>query len=262
MKSLTATFVAMIGLGLCAAPLAFAKDDSFVGKWKFNPDKSKLNGLTYKVGDAGKDRVSFTFGDDTETVTLGKAHTTKYGNTWLISKTGPQSWRWVQKQNGKVTSDATWTVAGGGATSTYLETATRADGSTSHNTVKLKRTAGNGPGLVGTWQSTSIKIGSPAGMQITSWQGNGYSMMVPTNQSTLSFKLDGKDYTPTGPQVPKGVTVSAKAEGARAMALTYKHQGKTTETDNWHLSRDGKTLTDTIHFSGESMPEVDLYERE
>jgi len=48
MKLITATLVAITGLGLCAAPVAFGDDNSFVGKWKFNPDKSQLNGLTYR----------------------------------------------------------------------------------------------------------------------------------------------------------------------------------------------------------------------
>ncbi len=254
------TLLTIIGLGLCAAPLAFANDDSFVGKWKLNPEKSQLNGLTYKVGDAGKDQMSFTFGDDTETVTLGKAHTTKFGDTWLISKSGPNAWKWVEKHNGKVTSDATWTADG--ATSTYVATVTRPDGSSSHDTVELKRTAGSGPGLAGTWESTSIKAGSPAGMEITSWEGGGYSMKNPTYESSTNFKLDGKEYSPKGPQVPKGVTVSGKAKGEKAMELTYKHKGKTTETDSWELSADGKTLTDTVHYSGESKPEINVYERE
>jgi len=54
MKSITLTLVAITGLGLCAAPLVLAEDDSFVGKWKFNPDKSQLNGLTYKVRSSWK----------------------------------------------------------------------------------------------------------------------------------------------------------------------------------------------------------------
>lgn len=262
MKPLHATLVAIVGLGLCAAPFARANDDSFAGKWKFNPEKSTLSGLTYKVGDAGKDQMTFTFGDDVETLTLGKEHTTKYGNTWLITKTGPSTWKWVQKRNGKVTSDATWSVADGGATSTYVNTETRPDGSTSHDTVEMKRTEGSGPGLTGTWESTSIKIGSPGRMEIAKWEGGGYTMKTPEYKSSTSFKLDGKDYTPKGPEVAKGMMVSAKTAGDKGMELTYKLKGKTTQTDRWELSADGKTLTDTINFAGESKPEVDVYERE
>jgi hypothetical protein len=110
MKLITLTLAAMTGLGLCAAPLVLAEDDSFVGKWKFNPDKSQLNGLTYKVEQAGNGQYTFSFGDDNETLTLGKEHVTKYGNTWLITQSGPNAWKWVQKRNGKVFSDAMWTV--------------------------------------------------------------------------------------------------------------------------------------------------------
>ena len=49
---------------------ALAADDSFVGKWKMNPDKSQLNGLTYKIEDAGGGQYKFSFGDDVETLTL------------------------------------------------------------------------------------------------------------------------------------------------------------------------------------------------
>jgi hypothetical protein len=262
MKSITVTYVAIIGLGLCAAPLALAENDSFVGQWKFNPDKSQLNGLTYKVDQAGDGKFTFTFGDDAETLTFGKEHATKYGNTWLITQSGPNAWKWVQKRNGKVTSDATWTVSDDGATSTYVNTETRPDGSSSHDETKLKRTTGGTSGLVGTWESTEIKLGSPTVIEMAKWKGDGYSMKNPTYQGKTDFKLDGKNYTPEGPRVAKGSTVSGKAGDARSMELTYKLKGKTVETDRWELSADGKTLTATITYPGESKPEVDVYERQ
>src|SRR5438552_7432433 len=167
MKRITATLVAITGLSLCAAPFALAADDSFVGKWKLNPDKSQFNGLTYKVDDAGDGKYNFVFGDDVETMTFdGKEHTTKFGNTWSITKSGPNAWKWVQKRNGKLASDATWSISEDGTTSTYVSTETRPDGSTSHDETKLKRTAGNGPGLVGTWEGAETKIGSPTTVEI------------------------------------------------------------------------------------------------
>ena len=62
--------------------------------------------------------------------------------------------------------------------------------------------------------------------------------------------------------MPKGTTVSGKSIDAQTIELTSKLKGKTTETDRWELSADGKTLTDTINFSGESKPEVDVFERQ
>ena len=58
----------------------------------------------------------------------------------------------------------------------------------------------------------------------------------------------------------KGTTVSGKSIDAHTMELTYKLKGKTTETGRWELSEDGKTLTDTVNYPGESKAEVDVFE--
>src|SRR5437764_1126368 len=105
MKLLNVTLGTIIAFALCAAPLAFGTDDSFVGKWKFNPEKSQLSGLTYKVDQAADGQYTFTFGDDAETITMGQEHLTKYGTSWLITQNGPNAWKWVQKKDGKVFSD-------------------------------------------------------------------------------------------------------------------------------------------------------------
>ncbi len=262
MKLTTATLVALTGLGLCAVSLLYAAEASFVGKWKFNPEKSQLNGLTYKVEDAGNGQYKFVFGDDTETLGFdGKEHMTKYGSSWSITPSGSNAWKWVQKRDGKVTSDATWTVSADGATSTYVSTETRPDGSTSHDETTLRRTAGGNNGLVGTWEGTQTKVGSPNTIELAKWE-DGYSMKNAAYKGETNFKLDGKDYTPKGPQVAAGTTVSAKSTGADKMELTYKLKDKVTETDTWVLSADGKTLTNTVMFSGESKPEVDVYDRQ
>ena len=155
-----------------------------------------------------------------------------------------------------------WTVSDDGATSTYVNTETRPDGSTSHDETKLKRTAGGTSGLVGTWESTEIKVGSPTVIELAKWEGNGYSMKNSTFQGKTDFKLDGKDYTPKGPRVAKGTTASGKSTDAHTVELTYKLKGRTTETDRWELSEDGKTLMDTINYPGESKAEVDVFERQ
>jgi hypothetical protein len=261
MKPITAVFVAIIAT-LGVASLTFAQNDSFVGKWKFNPETSQLNGLTYIVADAGNGQYTFTFGDDSETLTLGKEHTTKYGSTWLVTQKAPNAWRWLRKRDGKVTSDAMWTVADDGATSTYVSTEMHPDGSSSKDETDLKRSAGGNSGLVGNWESTAIKVGSPTTIEMAKWEGTGYSLKSPAFKAQTDFKPDGKEYTPKGPQVPKGLTVSAKAIDAHTIELTYKLKGKTTETDRWELSPDGKTLTATVNYSGVSKPEVDVYDRQ
>jgi hypothetical protein len=263
MKPNITSLVTIAVLCLGAAPLSGAADDSFAGKWKFNPEKSQLSGLTYRVEDAGNNKITFKFGDTSETVSLdGKPHTTRFGSTWEVTKNGENTFKWLRKRNGKTMSDATWTVADGGATSTYDTTETRPDGSTSHDVITLKRTAGGSSGLVGTWESTEIKIGSPGTMEIEKSGTNGYSMKNPAYKEETNFKLDGKSSTPKGPDVAPGTAVSAKKTGDNKLELTYKLKGKVNRTEAWELSSDGKTLTETITYPGENKQEVDVFERE
>jgi pterin-4a-carbinolamine dehydratase len=46
------------------------------------------------------------------------------------------------------------------------------------------------------------------------------------------------------------------------MELTYKLKDETTQTERWELSADGKTLTQTVTFTGVSKPEIDVYDRQ
>jgi hypothetical protein len=241
---------------------ALAADDSFVGKWKFNPDKSQMNGLDYKIEDAGGGQYRFSFGDDVETLTLdGKGHVTKYGDTWAIKTTGPNSWESTNERDGKITSKSKWTVSEDGQTFTSTDENMRPDGSTGRTEAIFKRTGGTS-GLVGTWQTTSVKVLSPTSMTIAKSKGDGYTRTNPTFKETLEFKLDGKEYTPKGPRVPKGMTVTAKKIDDHSMELTYNLKGKMVETDKYEVSADGKTLTQTVTYPGVSNPETDIWDRE
>jgi hypothetical protein len=240
---------------------ALAADDSFIGKWKFNPDKSQLTGLDYKIEDAGGGQYRFIFGDDVETLTLdGKGHVTKYGDTWSIKTTGPNSWESTNERDGKVTNKSKWTVSADGQTFTSTDESMRPDGTRARSEAALKRTGGTS-GLVGAWESTSVKVLSPTSIAIAKWQGDGYTRTNPAYKETLDFKLDGKEYTPKGPRVPPGMAVTAKKTDDHSMELTYKLKGKTIETDKYEVSADGKTLTQTVTYSGVSKPEIDIYDR-
>ena len=262
MKLIPATIVAMSALGLCAAPFAHAADDSFVGKWKLNPDKSQFNGLQYKIEDAGGGQYRFVFGEDVETVSLdGKGHVTKFGDTWSIKPTGPNNWESTIKRDGKVTTNSKWSISGDGQTFTSIDENMRPDGSTARSEAVLKRTAGTS-GLAGAWESSSVKMTTPTVIEMAKGKGEGYSLINPAYKQHLDFNFDGKDYTPVGPRVAKGTTVSAKKMDDHTTELTYKLNGKTTETDRWELSADGKMLTETATYAGVSKPEVDVFDRQ
>ena len=250
---------ALLSLGSASA---VAAEDSFVGKWKLNPDKSQFNGLQYKIEDAGGGQYRFSFGDDVETMTLdGKPHVTKFGDTWSIKAMGPNSWESTNKRNGKVTAKSKWTLSDDGQTLTTMDENMRPDGSTGRVESTLKRTEGSS-GLAGTWESASVKVMSPLPIEIKKWQDDGYSLVVPAYKNHLNFKLDGKEYTPTGPRVPKGMSVTGSKVDDHTIELTYNLKGKTIETHRWEVSAGGKTLTETVTYSGVSKPEIDVYDRE
>ena len=257
----------LIQLLVCATSLGFvsasalAASDSFVGKWKLDPNKSQFTGLQYKIEDAGGGKYRFVFGDDVETLAIdGKGHVTKFGDSWAIKPTGPNNWESTTMRDGKLTNRSKWTISKDGKTFTSADENMRPDGSTGHTTATLRRTSGTS-GLVGTWESTSIKVSSPNPIEIATWQGDGYSLIKPVFKERTDFKLDGKSYTPVGPRVAKGITVAGKKTGNN-MQLTYKLKGKAIETDTWAISNAGKTLTQTVSYSGVSRPEVDVYNRE
>jgi hypothetical protein len=241
---------------------ALAADDSFVGKWKMNNDKSQFAGLTYKIEDLGRDKYSFAFGDDVETILLdGKDHLTKYGNTWAITKTASNKWTWTRKRDGKVISTSHWIVSEDGQIFNSSRESMRPDGSTSQEELKFKRIAGTS-GLAGSWESTEFKMTPTTMLEIEKWQGEGYSFLDPAYKERTDFKLDGKAYTPKGPRVAKGTTVSGKQIDDHHLELTYKLKGKTTSTEQYELSADGKTLSATLSFPGQSKSEIDVYDRE
>jgi len=123
---------------------ALAADDSFVGKWKLNSDKSQFAGLEYKIEDAGGGKYRLAFGDDVETLPFdGKDHPTKYGNSWAITQTGPNKWKWTRKRDGKVIAVSDWTVSEDGQIFSSSRESMRPDGSTSHEELKFKRTDGS-----------------------------------------------------------------------------------------------------------------------
>ena len=193
MKLPIAALAAFTGFSLCAVSGASAADESFVGKWKINPDKSQFNGQTYKIEDAGGGNYRFVFGDDVETLSFdGKEHVTKFGETWSVTKTGPNAWKWTVKRDGKVTSDGMWIVSEDGKTSVYTPHRKRPDGTTYDDEQKFTRTEGS-TGLVGTWQTAGLKIGSRDTMAIQMWEGDGYTMSETALQIPIAFKLDGKD---------------------------------------------------------------------
>lgn len=63
-------------------------------------------------------------------------------------------------------------------------------------------------------------------------------------KGTCTAKFDGKDYPATGPIWPSGWTCVIAKNGASAIDVTWKKDGKVMYKDTFTPSADGKTLTD------------------
>jgi hypothetical protein len=102
-------------------------------------------------------------------------------------------------------------------------------------------------------------------IEIKKWQNDGYTLFpdVDTHDLHYNFKLDGKDYIqPPDAAIEQGTTVAANRIDDHTIELTFKLNGKTTETHRWKLSADGETLTTTLKYPDSTESLVDVFDRE
>lgn len=244
-----------------AGATVLAADNSMAGKWKLNPQKSTLTGLQEKIENVGGDKYKFVFGDEVENVAFdGKEYPTTDGFMWSVTKTGPNSWKSIHKKDGKVTSTANWVLSDNGKMFTSTLNGTRADGSSYTQTFKARR-VGSGSGMAGTWRSTEMSMGSSSAMVIKENGSDGLTLAWPADKERIEMKLDGKAYPDKGPRVGEGTTVSGKRINMDTVELTGRMKDKLLYTERVQLSKDGKTLTATMHFPGVKKAEVDVYDR-
>jgi hypothetical protein len=258
---LTRTVHSVIVLFLFLGTLSAAKDP-FVGKWKLNQSKSKMTGEQVKIEDLGGNKFTIAMGDISDTLVAdGTDQPVHFGRTESITQDGPNTWKVVLKQDGRALFTMTWTLSPQGKTMNIATTGTRPDGSTFSEHMATRRVAGTS-GFAGTWESTSVKIGSPDEFDIEPYESDGLSFVVPAESDTLSMKFDGKDYSETGPNVAPGSASSGRRVNEHTLEVTDKVQGDVIDTTQFKVSSDGKTLTLTVHEKGQSKPLTFVYERE
>jgi hypothetical protein len=238
-----------------------AADDPFVGKWKLNQEKSKIAGEQMKIEDLGDNKYKFSFGNVSDTITAdGTDQPVHFGRTRSITKEGSNTWKVVSKKDGKVESSNIQTLSDDGNTRTIKGTNTKPDGSTSDYEVVDKR-VGSGSGFAGTWESTNVKITSPDEWQIEPYDGNGLTFNTPAENDILSMKFDGKNYAEKGPTVAPGSTSSGKRPDAHTLEITDKVKGQVMDHTKFEVSPDGKTLTLTIHETGQPNALTIVYDK-
>jgi len=90
----------------------WAANDPFVGQWKVDPSKSKLND-EMKVEVAGANRYAITFapGFVDTIVADGSDQPALSGTTLSITVKGPNSWVVIRKQEGRTLLTGYWTLS-------------------------------------------------------------------------------------------------------------------------------------------------------
>lgn len=251
----------------CLAALAMAAgivaaENPFVGAWKLNPAKSKFTGETVKFERTASGAIQFSGGGLTYTFKVdGREYPAPLGSTAAWKQLDERTWEVVDRLHGKVISTDTIKLSPDGKTRTVISKGTKPNGETFQDTAVYERVSGES-GLLGTWRSTQVKISSPSAVQIAAHGENGLTVTVPAYEYTCNAKFDGKDYAPTGPTVPAGLTLTLKRTGERTMEIVEKDKGKPLGTSKFTVSADGKTLTEVYTPAAVNEPVTAVYERQ
>ncbi len=256
-------FQLLLVVGLATSSLG-AANDPFVGKWKVNPSKSKLND-EMRVEVAGANKYALTFGPgEVDTIVAdGTDQPALSGTTLSITVKGSNRWEIVRKLKGRTLLTADWTLSEDGKTlndafTQYLPSGMTLfsqplpDGSKLLLPYVYERTAGNS-GFPGTWDSESAKVKAGIELQVQPYEGDSLSFKRSDEEMVKRIKLDGNDYPDPDPH-GEGTAYSGRRVDERSLEITYKSKGKMTGTRQLELSTDLKTLTMTERLVGQSRP--------
>ena len=182
-----------------------AANDPFVGKWKVNASKSKLND-EMKVEAVGENKYTFTFGPgEVDTVVAdGSDQPALSGTTLSVTVKGPNTWEVIRKMKGRTLLTAHWTLSEDGKTlndaftqylpdGTILFSQPLPNGSTLFMPLVYERTAGIS-GFPGTWDSESAKVATRIELQIQAYEGDGLSFKRSDEEMVKRIKFDGNDH--------------------------------------------------------------------
>jgi hypothetical protein len=247
---------------MSAVCAAWAQESPFVGDWKLNPAKTRMPD-EMKVESKGGDKYAFDFGGGVaETIVADGSDQPGRGGTTLSVRAGaPDTWIVERKKAGKLLLRGTWKLSQDGGTLKDFYREFESDGSTVSMDYVYQRTGG-GSGFAADWQSVQETMNSPFPLQVKAYEGDGLTFASPVEQVTKNVKFDGKDYPNEGANADPGSSSSIRRVDEHTLEMTDKFKGKVTDTEQIELSRDGKTLTITVHFAGRDKPNVMVFQRQ
>jgi hypothetical protein len=253
----------LVGLSsLCfATSVGGAPANPFIGEWSLIPSKSRMPD-EMKVQRKGGNTFAFDFGGGVETIVVDGSDQAGLGGTMLSVKAeGPSTWIVRRKKDGRLMLSATWKLSGDGGTLTDYYREFEADGSTLSMDYVYRR-IGGGSGFAANWQSIEETINSPFLLEVKAFGGDGLSFVDPRAHRTINLTLDGGDAPRDAvPAAAPGATSSLRRVNERTLVITDKRDGKATDTEEFALSTDLKTLTMTVRIVGREKPDVLTFAR-
>jgi hypothetical protein len=235
----------------------------FYGDWKMNNDKSRLTGDVIQFSPAPDSAVKYTAEGRSYTFkTDGKEYTGPTGaqNVWKMGD--ENNYERATSRNGIPLGTAAYKISADGKTMVEEFTGTTPSGKSEDDTTTYARVAGT-KGLMGSWKDTNVKIKEDT---IMSWKaGPSADTMhweLPDIKAYVDVSFDGKEATPVGPTVPKGLTLSLTKTGPHSLALVEKIDGKLIIKVSYKLSPDGKTLTAVETPPDGKAPATIIYEKQ
>jgi hypothetical protein len=245
-----------------ASTAVWAANEPFVGEWKVDPSKSKLTDQM-KVESVAGNKYAFEFsGGSAETIVPDGTDQPGFaGTTLAVTIEGPDSWKVVRKQEGRILLTAYWKLSRDGNTLTDDFTQFGPNGSSTNVKFLFNRTAGTS-GFTGTWESTSETLNSAYMIKVQPYETDGLSFINPSQGVTRNVTFDGNGHPLVGPNAPAGATSSARRVNERTLEITTRIDGRVASTQEDALSSDGKTLTMTVHAAGRTAPNILVFERQ
>lgn len=226
--------------GLATGPLA-AQTDPFIGQWKLTKFTDRMT-----VAKAGANMYVFNFeGGGPEKIVVDGTFQPGIGGTLLSVAPVGSNWKVIRTRDGQKLLIATWTLSKDGSTLTDDFTSFDKNGAPSNIKGVFQRgTAGTG--FTGTWVSQSEAINSVTILEISPYKSDGLTLFVPSESLRANLIVDGK---------------KVRRIDARTMEVTRTSNGAITQTEEYTVSSDLKTLKHIVHVVGESRPLVSVFER-
>jgi len=222
-----------------------AADATYAGKWKMNPAKSDFGSttITYTLLPSGEmqctvDGQSYNFRMD------GKDYPDPFGDTAAWKSIDANNWQTTWKLNGKVIFTDAVKLSADGNTLTIESTGTKPNGEKMDDTATFQRVSG-GSGLTAKWKTQKVASAAPGVFEFVPSGTDGLTYKMTDMGMTCDAKLDGKDYTCSGPTVGPGWTMAYSKHGAKMLEIAVKKDGKQLYSYAYTFSADGKVMTAT-----------------